>query len=695
VKTISGVLGEYSSLPADVSRQIISSCLWLRQGVDPKTRKGGIAMNTKKIRFLQKVSSFTINSERRTTIYRVLLIAVMLLIFNSVQGYAAALVEMENGLSVRNLGETYGKAHYFTVEVSEDVSELAFEMAGGTGDADIYVRYGAVPTLSDYDYRPYMWGNDETVEIVSPEQGPWYVMIHAYDTFDGVTLDGYSRGLSAITLSADQGEALYFEIDVPEGVSELGFEMYGGTGDADIHVMYGSMPTLTEYYYRPYMWGNDEIVEIQDPPPGTWYIMINAYDSFDDVTLKLGAYEDLMVSRREARLHAVADFLMNVSAEVPVTEGWDGATLRRPSLIFDPSGEPLFYEFPVMVGDERVGRIKAAANKALGTTVVSLESGSREHTINEALSIAVDVVRVQHGYDIDIIDAYPMAYGGLDLGIAVTYYDVHAGTELTDTLCISDFEKVPPERIRSTLAAIPEYEIESRVYEWCKDNKHGWCLKESLNEAGLYLVRTLKSRPLTPAEWVAAKQVVKQYSKPTWQTVDLTRCKSYVDKEKDFCARTTLQMVNYFYKFYKGGQEENQYSIDKKLKNWGYDEDGWRQAFFKYLTQETGLSQPVLHFAGPDKTWLRMRCEIDANRPFIALWSKYGDANFPDHMNFAMGYNEVEKTFGQAYAINTTKQKYLGIYDTNGTFDWVKIYSGSTRIASGNLFFVKFITAKP
>jgi hypothetical protein len=256
-----------------------------------KLVKGGITMNTTKTGFLQKVSSFTINSERSTAICRVLLIALMLVIFTSIQGHAENLGEMLNGLSVRNLGETYGKAHYFTVEVPECVPQLTFKMYGGYGDADIYVRYGAVPTLSDYDYRPYLVGNDETVEIVSPEQGLWYVMIHAYNTFDGVTLEGYSRGLSATSLSAEQGEALYFEIDVPEGVSELAFHMDGGEGDADIYVMYGSVPTLTEYDYRPYVWGNDEIVEIQDPASGTWHIMIDAYDSFDDVTLKLGAYE--------------------------------------------------------------------------------------------------------------------------------------------------------------------------------------------------------------------------------------------------------------------------------------------------------------------------------------------------------------------------------------------------------------------
>jgi len=44
-----------------------------------------------------------------------------------------------------------------------------------------------MPTLF-YDYRPYQSGNVETVSVTNPEPGTWYVLIHGYSSYSGVTL---------------------------------------------------------------------------------------------------------------------------------------------------------------------------------------------------------------------------------------------------------------------------------------------------------------------------------------------------------------------------------------------------------------------------------------------------------------------------------------------------------------------------
>ncbi len=67
-------------------------------------------------------------------------------------------------------------------------SAMKFVISGGTGDADIYVRYGAAPTLTAYDCRPYSSGNNETCEFNPAQGGTYYVMINAYSAFTGVTL---------------------------------------------------------------------------------------------------------------------------------------------------------------------------------------------------------------------------------------------------------------------------------------------------------------------------------------------------------------------------------------------------------------------------------------------------------------------------------------------------------------------------
>ena len=73
---------------------------------------------------------------------------------------------------------------------------IRFQIAGGTGDADLYVRYGAAPTTATYDCRPYLGGNNETCEFNPSQDGNYYVMVRAYSAYSGVTLtvDGAGAG---------------------------------------------------------------------------------------------------------------------------------------------------------------------------------------------------------------------------------------------------------------------------------------------------------------------------------------------------------------------------------------------------------------------------------------------------------------------------------------------------------------------
>lgn len=65
---------------------------------------------------------------------------------------------------------------------------IRFQISGGTGDADLYVRFGAAPTTGAYDCRPYVGGNEETCEFNPSQAGNYYVMVRAYAAYSGVTL---------------------------------------------------------------------------------------------------------------------------------------------------------------------------------------------------------------------------------------------------------------------------------------------------------------------------------------------------------------------------------------------------------------------------------------------------------------------------------------------------------------------------
>lgn len=98
-----------------------------------------------------------------------------------------------NGVAVQAAGSTGNKA-YYTLDVGAGASDLNFAITGGTGDADLYVRFDAVPTSVDFDCRPYESGNEEVCAFDPAQEGTYWVMIHAWESFDGVTLTGSYEG---------------------------------------------------------------------------------------------------------------------------------------------------------------------------------------------------------------------------------------------------------------------------------------------------------------------------------------------------------------------------------------------------------------------------------------------------------------------------------------------------------------------
>jgi len=102
--------------------------------------------------------------------------------------------ELVNGTSVDNLSAATSEELEFTMEVPAGATNLAFNMSGGSGDADLYVRFGSAPTTSTYDCRPYASGNTENCSFASPQTGTYYVNVRGYSSFSGVSLVGSFDG---------------------------------------------------------------------------------------------------------------------------------------------------------------------------------------------------------------------------------------------------------------------------------------------------------------------------------------------------------------------------------------------------------------------------------------------------------------------------------------------------------------------
>jgi aqualysin 1 len=110
----------------------------------------------------------------------------------SVQVHVSVLgiVDLESGVPVPDLAGPAGSQQFFRIVVPEGAGALAVETYGGTGDLDLFVRYGDVPDPSQgyWDCLSAGWTNDEYCLLSNPPPGDWFVMLYGWDAYEGATL---------------------------------------------------------------------------------------------------------------------------------------------------------------------------------------------------------------------------------------------------------------------------------------------------------------------------------------------------------------------------------------------------------------------------------------------------------------------------------------------------------------------------
>lgn len=102
---------------------------------------------------------------------------------------------LQNGVPVPGISGAHASQQFWTMSVPSGASNLQFQISGGTGDADLYVRFGSAPTPTAWDCRPYAGDSNETCSFASPQVGTWHVMLMGDGAYSGVTLAGsYQTG---------------------------------------------------------------------------------------------------------------------------------------------------------------------------------------------------------------------------------------------------------------------------------------------------------------------------------------------------------------------------------------------------------------------------------------------------------------------------------------------------------------------
>jgi V8-like Glu-specific endopeptidase len=183
-------------------------------------------------------------------------------------GTSESVVENLNGSVAKNASQHFGP---FSV-----VSGSTFQVVmSGSGDPDLYVRFGSKPTTSAYDCRPYKAGASETCSLVVPSGvSSAFVMVRGYSaaTFD-LQVSYTKPGTSTPTEPTEPEPAGEQTVQVSGSVAKGEFRQHevfavaagstfrvvmSGTGDPDLYVRFGFAPTTSAYNCRPYRSGATE-----------------------------------------------------------------------------------------------------------------------------------------------------------------------------------------------------------------------------------------------------------------------------------------------------------------------------------------------------------------------------------------------------------------------------------------------------
>ncbi|QWT18453.1 M4 family metallopeptidase [Bacillus sp. NP157] len=95
---------------------------------------------------------------------------------------------LTNGTAKTGLSGIANQELSYTVVVAAGAKNLVIATSGGTGDADLYVKFGSAPTTSSYNCRPYKTGNAESCSFATTQAGTYYVKVRGYSAFSGVSL---------------------------------------------------------------------------------------------------------------------------------------------------------------------------------------------------------------------------------------------------------------------------------------------------------------------------------------------------------------------------------------------------------------------------------------------------------------------------------------------------------------------------
>ena len=114
----------------------------------------------------------------------------------------------------------------------------------------------------------------------------WYAMKGSLTGGGGTGYPVLTSGVWSGGTSATVGTWQHFQIAVPAGKTSVKFELSSASGDPDLYVRQGSLPTTASYACKSDTPASTETCTVNSPVAGTYYVSVYAYAAYPTVSVK-------------------------------------------------------------------------------------------------------------------------------------------------------------------------------------------------------------------------------------------------------------------------------------------------------------------------------------------------------------------------------------------------------------------------
>lgn len=364
-----------------------------------------------------------------------------------------------------------------------------------------------------------------------------------------------------------------------------------------------------------------------------------------------------IVKREDAGLAARFHLYSLIASRAKGAEGWESARIHaRPRIVYDLSGLPLFYDFMTYRGRASLGNIRMAANKSLGSPIVSAQTNPEGWSIDNAVNeLNKLVTRKYRGYSIRSRRLVCYSYPKLALMANLVSRDRKTKRILMD---VGDYTEIPLEPglakemlgqvPYSLLSLVPEQKERENIEVYDKVDKN---IKEVLTRERKLEPRTFYA--LRPAERVREVERSIAFIKPvTERTLDYCchagSCHDHecfcmhAQENSVHCARAAAQSMMCYWKYC--------YSQHEIAQAYGVSDTAYTPVSAVVPGLESLTNNCFDATLSWTVNWADCESEIQARRPFMSC--------VPGHARACAGTKKWN-----IWIVNTQRPRYLYIHD--------------------------------